>query len=103
MNKPSIFERQVSCGILITECFRAPSSAPRSSTHPPKLKFEAANPSSDLHLQAVFFFKLSFMCMNVCLEYVCAPHVCLLPTEARKGVGSLGAGVTDGCELPCGT
>lgn len=28
--------------------------------------------------------------------------VCALPTQARRGVGSPGAGFTGSCELPCG-
>lgn len=32
----------------------------------------------------------------------CAPHVCLVPAEARRGIGSPGAGVTGGCGPTCG-
>lgn len=32
--------------------------------------------------------------------YVCVPHVCLVPTEAKMGFTR--TGVTGGCEPPCG-
>lgn len=40
---------------------------------------------------------LFFVCM-----YICASHMCLVPTEAREYVRSLGTGLTNGCELLCG-
>jgi hypothetical protein len=35
--------------------------------------------------------------------YVCAPHTCLVFTEARSELlGPLGQGLEEVCELPCG-
>ena len=39
----------------------------------------------------------NFACM-----YVCAPHVCVVPKEAREGTNFPGTGVMDGCEPPHG-
>lgn len=39
--------------------------------------------------------------MSACM-YVCAPCVCLMPKERGTGVGSPGARVMGGCELPHG-
>ena len=42
--------------------------------------------------------------MYVCVfiyMYICVPYVCLVPTEAGKGIGSLRPGVPEGYELPC--
>lgn len=33
--------------------------------------------------------------------YICAPHVCLLPTEVRRH-RTLSTEIADGCMLPCG-
>ena len=40
------------------------------------------------------FFKELFLLLRTCL-CECISH---MPVKSRKGVGSLGAGVTDGCE-----
>ena len=43
-----------------------------------------------------------FMCMGICLSvYLCTVRV-HCPKRSEEGVRSLGTGVTDGCELPCG-
>lgn len=39
------------------------------------------------------------VCVHVCM---CVPLCVWLGLDARKGVGSHGGGVTDGCELPSG-
>lgn len=51
----------------------------------------------------VFSFLRNYACFCVCAcVYVCVP-VCLAgPLDGWKGIGSLGGGVTDGCELPSG-
>lgn len=36
------------------------------------------------------------------LDYVCAPHTCLVPVEIKEGTEFPAAGGTDGCESPCG-
>lgn len=52
-------------------------------------------------LPCLFFLKTNLFHTHGC--FVCTPHVCLVPTEAKRGcVGSPGAGVTDGGKLPCG-
>jgi hypothetical protein len=38
-----------------------------------------------------------FTCM-----YAFVPHAYLVPQRGRKGIGTPGTDVTDGCELPCG-
>ena len=43
------------------------------------------------------------MCMGVlpaCM-HVCAPYVCCACRGQKESAGSLGTGVTDGCEPPC--
>ena len=47
------------------------------------------------------FFKFNVYGYFACL-YVCALYVYLAPIEARRGIGSLGAGVIDRCEPQCG-
>lgn len=45
------------------------------------------------------------MCMGVfffCM-YICAPYVFSMPTEDRKGHGSVETGVTYDCKPPCGS
>jgi hypothetical protein len=37
--------------------------------------------------------------MNVLPACMCVYCVCLFPLDARRGAGSLGTAVTDGCEL----
>ena len=38
------------------------------------------------------------MCMNVLSARLCAPCVCRVPEEVRKGMSLLGSGVKYGCE-----
>lgn len=33
--------------------------------------------------------------------YVCVPRACLVPTDDRRGIGSPGTRITDGCEVAC--
>lgn len=49
-------------------------------------------------LLLVFFKKINFMCMNVCLV-ACTPYVNLIPTKGVRGPGSV---ITDGFESLCG-
>ena len=87
MNKPSIFERQVSCDILITSELPAVlSAAPILQS----LNLKLSIPPQTCIFKLFFFKKVYFMCRSVCLKWVGALWVWLLPTEARKGVGSLG-------------
>jgi hypothetical protein len=44
----------------------------------------------------IFLMNGCFACTNVC-----AAHECLVPRETRRGVRSLGNGITDACEVPC--
>lgn len=58
-----------------------------------------ANGTSICYLKDFFkiLFKLYLYACFTCMP-VCAPHVHLGPTEVRRGLGSSGTGVEDGCE-----
>lgn len=47
-----------------------------------------------------FFFLNVYECFV--RSYVCIPHMCLVPLEARQGVKSPETGVIDSSELLCG-
>lgn len=44
----------------------------------------------------------SFLCKCFAHVYICAPHVCLVSAEARRGNQSDPLDPTDGCEPSCG-
>lgn len=48
------------------------------------------------YLSSPGFTYLYFLCMCFACMYVCAPWACLVPEEAREGLGSLWTEVTDG-------
>lgn len=50
------------------------------------------------------FPKLTYICMrmDVLPACVCAWHTYLVPVEVRRGCGSRGTGVSEGCEPLCG-
>lgn len=45
---------------------------------------------------------ICFMCKCFAHVYICAPHVCLVSAEARRGNQSDPLDPTDGCEPSCG-
>jgi hypothetical protein len=48
------------------------------------------------------FLLVLFMCVSVLPACMSAPHVCLVPVRPEEGVRSLGTGVINGYEPPCG-
>jgi hypothetical protein len=58
----------------------------------------------------VYIHIYAYVCVCVCVcvyvwvfacLYVYVTYVCLEPTEVHEGIGSLGNGVTDNCDLTC--
>lgn len=47
-------------------------------------------------------YSFIFTCVGVLPEYNCAPLVCLVPVDARRGLSLPGTWVADTRELPCG-
>lgn len=46
-------------------------------------------------------FNFNFMCMSIFPYVYIYEHMCLVPEEAKKGVGPLRTRVTDGSKQPC--
>lgn len=55
-----------------------------------------------MYLFLLLFFILFIVLYWCLLAHVAVYRVCAVPKEARRGRQSSGAGVTAGCELPCG-
>lgn len=65
--------------------------------------------STSHHHMTTFYFVFNFFAsflfyVHGCFPhmYVCAPHTCLMPMEARKGIKYPGNRVVYGCKVPCG-
>lgn len=63
---------------------------------PPANELQESLPTPTLHKLLglkFFFFKFLFLCVWMfCSQYVCVPHACLVPTEARPGLGATSPG-----------
>lgn len=75
---------------------QAPASA---TSHWPKLECDHLRQGDNMFIKPTVFYY--FMGMFYCL-YVCIPHACLVPAEARRSHLFPGNVVKGGYEVPCG-